>query len=66
MLGGICFFTGIDFRWKAAAADARIPLDAMHVAPNLAEAITAARQLREQTASRGKAKWQTLLDRLRR
>lgn len=66
MLGGICFFTGIDFRWKAAAADARIPLDAMHVVPNLAEALAAARQLSEQTASRGRPKWQTLLDRLRR
>jgi len=66
MLGGICFFTGVDFRWRAAADEAHIPLDAMHIAPNLAEAIGAARQVSGQTANRRNAKWRTLLARLRR
>jgi hypothetical protein len=66
MLGGTCFFSGVDFRWKAAAADARIPLDAMRVVPNLAEAIAAARKASAIPGKRADLKWRTLLDRLRR
>ena len=66
MLGGVCFFTGVDFRWEAAAADARISLDAMHIAPNLAGAISEGRHASRQTAKPRAARWRTLLDRLLR
>ncbi|UCF48483.1 MAG: hypothetical protein JSU89_15180 [Myxococcales bacterium] len=66
MLGGVCFFTGVDARWKAAAADARIPLDAIQIASNLVEAIAAAREMTGRTAEGGALKWRALLDRLRR
>lgn len=42
MLGGRCYFTGVDARWRAAAADARIPLDALDLVPSLGEALRAA------------------------
>ena len=66
MLGGVCFFTGIDARWEAAAADARIPLEAMHTAPNLAEALAAAKQTTEGATQSRSPKWRALLDRFRR
>ena len=66
MLGGVCFFTGVDSRWKAAAADARISLDAIQIAPSLAQAITAAREMTGRTAEGGSRKWRAPLERLRR
>ncbi len=66
MLGGVCFFTGLDSRWTAAASDAHIALEAMHITRNLAEALAAARELRKRTSARDTPKWRSLLDRLRR
>lgn len=66
MLGGQCLFTGVDARWRAAAADARIPLEAVQIAPNLAEALAAARNLAESGSRARKSKWRTLLGRLLR
>jgi len=66
MLGGVCFFTGVDSRWTAAATDARIPLDALQIRPDLAEAIAAAQELSGRAPEGGKLKWRALLERLRR
>ena len=66
MLGGVCFFAGVDARWAAAAADARIPLEVMHTTSNLAEALAAARRTTESATGGGGAKWRALLDRFRR
>ena len=66
MLGGLCFFTGVDARWAAAAADARIPLEVMHTESNLAEALAAARQMTESATGGGGPKWRALFDRFRR
>jgi len=66
MLGGACFFTGVDSRWKAAADDARIPLDTLQIVPDLAGAIAAARDMAGHSAEGASPKWRALLDRLRR
>jgi hypothetical protein len=66
MLGGVCFFTGVDSRWKAAANDARIPLDTLQVVPDLAGAIAAARDIARRSTAGANPKWRALLDRLRR
>jgi hypothetical protein len=66
MLGGACFFTGVDSRWKAAADDARIPLDTLQIVPDLAGAIAAARDMAGRSAEGASPKWRALLDRLRR
>jgi len=66
MLGGVCFFTGVDSRWKAAAEDARVPLDALQIAPDLASAIAAAREIAGRDTEGAKLTWRALLDRLRR
>lgn len=65
MLGGTCVFTGIDPRWAAAAAEARISMDALHVAPNLAAAIDSARRMKWRSPGRTKPRWRALLDRFR-
>lgn len=62
MLGGVCFFSGVDARWKAAIADARIALEPMQVTKDFATAFTAAREAPSGRA----AKWRGLLDLLRR
>lgn len=54
MLGGVCFFTGLDWRWKAAAQEARIALEALHVLPTVAEALADARRLMRPTARGGR------------
>ncbi len=64
MLGGQCIFAGVDRRWRAAATDARIPLDAIQIAPNLADALAAARNLADRAAKRRSPKWRALLSRL--
>jgi hypothetical protein len=66
MLGGRCVFTGVDQRWQAAAADARIPLDSMEIAPNLAEALKAARKPVDRDAAARTPRWRALLGRLLR
>ena len=66
MLGGECFFTGVDSRWRAAADDARISLDGLQIAPDLASAIAAAREISRRDAEGTGPKWRALLDRLRR
>ena len=64
MLGGQCIFAGVDQRWRAAATDARIPLDAMQIAPSLADALEAARNSLDRAANAGRSKWRALLGRL--
>ena len=66
MLGGACFFAGVDSRWRAAAADARIPLDALEIAPDLCGAVAAAQTMAARANSATKPTWRVLLDRLRR
>jgi hypothetical protein len=66
MLGGVCFFTGVDSRWRAAAADARIPLDALQIAPDLGGAVAAAQAMAAGANDAAKPTWRALLDRLRR
>lgn len=66
MLGGVCFFAGVDSRWRAAAEDARIPLDALQIVPDLATALGAAQAMTRRTSDAAKPRWRALLDRLRR
>jgi len=67
MLGGVCWFTGVDARWRAAAVDARIPLDAMHVVPNLARALELVRgEPATRAAENPRFDWRALLRRFRR
>ncbi len=66
MLGGRCVFTGVDRRWRAAAADARVPLDAFQISSDLAEALAEARNLASRAAKKRNSSWRALLDRLRR
>jgi hypothetical protein len=66
MLGGHCVFTGVDPRWRAAATDARIPLDAMEIASNLADALAAARNFADRAAKEGTPSWRARLSRLLR
>jgi hypothetical protein len=66
MLGGVCFFTGVDSRWKAAAADARIPLEGLQIAPDLGGAVEAAQTMAARANNATKPAWRVLLDRLRR
>lgn len=66
MLGATCLFSGVDPRWRAAAADARIHLDELQVVPTFAEALEAARGVREHARTDDNPKWRALLERLRR
>jgi hypothetical protein len=66
MLGGHCVFAGVDPRWRAAATDARIPLDAMEIASNLADALAAARNFADRAAKEGTPSWRARLSRLLR
>ncbi len=65
MLGGVCFFTGVDSRWRAAAEEAQIALDTLRVTPDLATALQDTRRMAEQRADRTKPRWRALLDRFR-
>jgi hypothetical protein len=65
MLGGVCFFAGVDSRWRAAAADARIELHRLHIARTLAEALASARGATQRMAKGRRSKWRVLLDRFR-
>jgi hypothetical protein len=61
MLGGACFFAGVDARWRAAAEDARIPLDTLQFTADLRSALDAARSLAAQADAATKPKWRALL-----
>ncbi len=65
MLGGVCVFAGIDARWRAAAAEARIPLDELQIAPNLGGAVAAAQAIAAGASVAAKPTWRALIDRLR-
>ncbi len=65
MLGGSCFFSGVDARWKAAIDDARIALDPMQITRSFAEALAAAREVADEAAP-ARTAWRGLLDLLRR
>lgn len=66
MLGGACFFSGVDSRWKAAADDARILLDTLKIAADLDRALAAARDMAARASVSKRPKWRALLDWLRR
>jgi hypothetical protein len=66
MLGGVCFFAGVDSRWREAAAEARIELHGLHITRNLAEALASARDTTERIAKARRSTWQMLFDRFRR
>lgn len=61
MLGGQCVFTGVDERWRAAATEARIPMDTMQIAANLAEGLEAARNSAHRDAKERRPGWRTRL-----
>jgi hypothetical protein len=65
MLGGVCFFVGVDSRWRAAAANARIELHGLHIARTLADALASARGATERMGKGRRPKWRALLDRFR-
>ncbi|HSN82955.1 MAG TPA: hypothetical protein VLS88_10285 [Polyangiales bacterium] len=64
MLGGVCFFSGLDANWRAAAAKANIELNELHVVHGIADALASIRA-RERPATRGAApfSWRALLRR---
>jgi hypothetical protein len=66
MLGGTCIFSGVDPRWRAAAADAHIHLEELRVVSTLDQALEEARMIARQTEAAANPKWRALLDRLRR
>lgn len=66
MLGGFCFFSGVDARWESAIADARIDVDPMQITESFGAALAAARAAADETAAGRVTKWRSLLDLLRR
>ena len=66
MLGARCIFSGVDPRWRKAAAEGRIHLDELHVVPTFAAALTTAQTLAAELRASRNPKWRALLDRLRR
>jgi hypothetical protein len=66
MLGAACIFSGVDPRWQAAAADARIHLDELSVVSTFAKALATAEALAQGARAGASPKWRALLDRLRR
>ena len=65
MLGGTCFFSGVDARWEAAIAEARIDLDIVEVHRDFAGALAAARAPRDETGRASPSPWRRLLAYLR-
>lgn len=65
MLGGQCFFSGVDARWKQAIAEARIALDLMQVTDSFADALAMAQQAAHSAPKGENTRWRGLLDRLR-
>jgi hypothetical protein len=66
LLGGSCVFSGVDPRWRAAAADAHIDLELLRVVPTFAKALTLARATADGVRSSANPRWRMLLERLRR
>lgn len=66
MLGSACVFSGIDPRWRRAAADAHVHLEELEVVATLATALEKARTFVGDAAADANPKWRALLDRLRR
>jgi hypothetical protein len=66
MLGGVCFFTGLDWRWKEVARRSHIALEELRIMPSVAEALAAARNQPRRPSERTHLKWESLLRRLRR
>jgi hypothetical protein len=66
MLGATCIFSGVDPRWRAAAAEGRIHLEELQVVPTLARALQMATELRAEARSGANPTWRALLERLRR
>lgn len=66
MLGASCVFSGVDPRWKAAAVDARIPLDGLHWTTTLDKGLALARAIADGAEAGANPRWRVLLERLRR
>jgi len=67
MLGGACWFTGVDDRWRAAAADAQIPLGAIRIVPDLASALASIHgELAGRAETGARLSWRALVRRFRR
>lgn len=66
MLGATCIFSGVDPRWRAAAADGRIHIDELEIVSTLEKALDRARALDAEAEADSNPKWRALLDRLRR
>jgi hypothetical protein len=66
LLGGICFFSGIDARWKAAIADAHVAIEATQLVEDFAAALAAARRMENRTEQPRRTAWRSWLDRWRR
>ena len=65
MLGAHCVFSGVDPRWRAAAEDARIRLEELHLVRTFADAIEHASEAERARAAEPNPKWRGLLERLR-
>ena len=64
LLGGTCFFCGVDARWEAAIADAHISVDPMQFSDDFADALEDARRVRdseEQSGGRLRSLFQRLV-----
>lgn len=66
LLGASCVFSGVDPRWRAAAADAHIDLEALQAVPTFAKALALARATADGVRSSANPRWRMLLERLRR
>lgn len=66
MLGGACFFSGVDSRWRAAADDARISLHLLNLVPSFPAALSEARALASRNEAERSPRWRGILERLRR
>ena len=65
MLGGLCFFSGVDREWRAAMTEARIEIESLHLRGDFADALADARQAAGGGRSVRRARWRSLLDRIR-
>ena len=65
MLGGLCFFSGVDREWRAAMTEARIEIESLQLRGDFADALADARQAAGGGRSVRRARWRSLLDRIR-
>ncbi|MEM9729253.1 MAG: hypothetical protein AAF997_11750 [Myxococcota bacterium] len=61
MLGGRCFFSGVDTRWQAAIAEARIDLAMVDIHRDFTGAMTAARAAESSRPPKAPGPWRRLL-----